>query len=66
MKASEKGGWKVGIMGMSRPSGYTYNPDGSWAHQRQISMNGKIDHFELPDHFQFGVFCDLKPKRLKI
>ncbi|MBB4404280.1 MULTISPECIES: type II toxin-antitoxin system HipA family toxin [Rhizobium/Agrobacterium group] len=42
---------------------YAYNPDGSWTHQHQMSLNGKRDHFELSDLIQFGVFCDLKPKK---
>jgi serine/threonine-protein kinase HipA len=40
-----------------------YNPDGSWTQQHQMSLNGKRDHFELSDLIQFGVFCDLKPKK---
>ena len=42
---------------------YAYNPDGSWTHQHQMSLNGKRDHFELSDLIRFGVFCDLKPKK---
>ncbi|MBN9142326.1 MAG: hypothetical protein BGP00_21300 [Novosphingobium sp. 63-713] len=30
-----------------------------------MSLNGKRDHFELSDLIQFGVFCDLKPKKAK-
>jgi serine/threonine-protein kinase HipA len=28
-----------------------------------MSLNGKRDHFELSDLIQFGVFCDVKPKK---
>ncbi|WP_328358002.1 HipA domain-containing protein [Mycobacterium sp. NBC_00419] len=39
---------------------YAYNPDGSWTHQHQMSLNGKRDRFELSDLLEFGVFCGLK------
>lgn len=42
---------------------YAYNPDGSWTHQHQMSLSNKRDNFELADLVQFGVFCDLKPKK---
>jgi len=42
---------------------YAYNPDGSWTHQHQMSLNGKRDGFDLSDLIQFGVFCGMKPKK---
>lgn len=42
---------------------YAHNPEGSWGHQHQMSLNGKRDRFELSNVVQFGVFCDLKPKK---
>ncbi|OYU70412.1 MAG: toxin HipA [Alphaproteobacteria bacterium PA2] len=42
---------------------YAYNPDGSWTHQHQMSLNGKRDHFDLADLVRFGAYCDLKPKK---
>jgi len=42
---------------------YAYNPDGSWTHQHQMSLNGKRDKFELSDLIQFGAFCGMKKKR---
>lgn len=44
---------------------YAYNPDGSWTHQHQMSLNGKRDHFELDDLVRFGVFCGFKPPRAR-
>ena len=40
--------------------GYAYNPEGSWTHQHQMSLNGKRDHFELADLVAFGAFCGIK------
>lgn len=42
---------------------YAYNPDGSWTHQHQMSLNGKRDHFDLADLVAFGGFCGFKPKK---
>lgn len=42
---------------------YAYNPDGSWTHQHQMSLNGKRDNFQLSDLIQFGAFCGMKRKR---
>lgn len=44
---------------------YAYNPDGSWTHQHQMSLNGKRDHFELDDLVRFGVFCGFKSPRAR-
>ena len=44
---------------------YAYNPDGSWTHQHQMSLQGKRDHFELDDLIGFGRFCGLKPAKAK-
>ncbi|TWT17280.1 type II toxin-antitoxin system HipA family toxin [Luteimonas marina] len=42
---------------------YAYNPDGSWTHRHQMSLNGKQDHFEMMDLVEFGAFCGLKPAK---
>jgi serine/threonine-protein kinase HipA len=42
---------------------YAYNPNGSWTHQHQMSLNGKRDGFDLSDLIRFGVFCGMKPKK---
>jgi len=44
---------------------YAYNPEGSWTHQHQMSLNGKRDHFEMADLLDFGAFCGLKPARAR-
>lgn len=44
---------------------YAYNPDGSWTHQHQMSLNGKRDHFEMTDLIQFGEFCGIKSPKAK-
>ncbi len=42
---------------------YAYNPDGSWTHRHQMSLNGKQDQFEMMDLVEFGAFCGLKPAK---
>ena len=44
---------------------YAYNPEGSWTHRHQMSLNGKQDHFELADLVQFGGFCGIKPAQAR-
>lgn len=41
---------------------YSYNPDGSWTHQHQMSLNNKRDQFTYEDLIKFGAYCDLKEK----
>jgi serine/threonine-protein kinase HipA len=57
---NQKGEWRLSP---AFDVSYAYNPDGSWTHQHQMSLSGKRDHFDLSDLVEFGVFCDLKPKR---
>lgn len=42
---------------------YSYNPDGIWTNQHQMSLNGKRDQFEFSDLLQFGAFCGMKQKK---
>nr|WP_307774129.1 HipA domain-containing protein [Luteimonas salinisoli] len=44
---------------------YAYNPQGTWTHQHQMSLNGKQDHFELADLVEFGAFCGMKPGKAR-
>ncbi|MFT3756873.1 MAG: type II toxin-antitoxin system HipA family toxin [Pseudoxanthomonas sp.] len=42
---------------------YAYNPVGSWTHRHQMSLNGKLDDFDMADLVEFGVFCGIKPAK---
>jgi len=44
---------------------YAWNPDGSWTHQHQMSLNGKRDYFELADLVQFGAYCGMKAAKAR-
>jgi serine/threonine-protein kinase HipA len=33
---------------------YAHNPDGAWTQRHQMSLNGKLDHFERADLIAFG------------
>ena len=44
---------------------YSYNPDGFWTSQHQMSLNGKRDGFELGDLVAFGEFAGLKKRKMK-
>ena len=44
---------------------YSYNPDGAWTAQHQMSLNGKRDGFELEDLIAFGARAGLKERKLK-
>ena len=44
---------------------YSYNPQGSWTSQHQMSLGGKRDGFELSDLISFGEFSGLKARRMK-
>lgn len=57
---NQKGEWRLSP---AFDVSYAYNPDGSWTHQHQMSLSAKRDHFDLSDLVEFGVFCDLKPKK---
>lgn len=57
---NRKGEWRLSP---AFDIGFAYNPDGSWTHQHQMSLNGKRDHFERDDLMQFGAFCGMKPRK---
>lgn len=44
---------------------YSYNPDGAWTSQHQMSLNGKTDGFGLDDLLSFGRLADLKTTETK-
>lgn len=44
---------------------YSYNPQGEWTSQHQMSINGKRDNFELDDLVQLGSKADLKKSKSK-
>lgn len=39
---------------------FSYNPDGAWTSQHQMSLNSKTDGFGIDDLLSFGKFADLK------
>jgi serine/threonine-protein kinase HipA len=41
---------------------YAWNPDGSWTHRHQMSLNGKRDGFAREDLFTFARFAGFKLK----
>lgn len=57
---NRKGEWRLSP---AYDVSYAYNPDGSWTHQHQMSLNGKRDGFALSDLIEFGIFCGFKPKK---
>lgn len=59
---NQKGEWRLSP---AYDVGYAYNPDGSWTHQHQMSLNGKRDNFEMADLIGFGEFCGIKPQKAK-
>ncbi len=59
---NRKGEWRLSP---AFDIGFSYNPDGSWTHQHQMSLNGKRDHFELDDLLRFGLFCGMKPRKAR-
>lgn len=44
---------------------YSYNPQGSWTSQHQMSLNSKRDGFDLSDLIVFGEVAGLKERRMK-
>ena len=44
---------------------YSYNPQGLWTSQHQMSLNGKRDGFDLIDLIAFGEFAGLKARKMK-
>ncbi|MAB13561.1 MULTISPECIES: type II toxin-antitoxin system HipA family toxin [Parvibaculum] len=42
---------------------YSYNPNGDWTHQHQMSLNGKRDHFTYDDLIAFGAYCGFKERK---
>lgn len=57
---NRKGEWRLSP---AYDVSYAYNPDGSWTHQHQMSLNGKRDGLALSDLIEFGIFCGFKPKK---
>jgi serine/threonine-protein kinase HipA len=45
---------------------YSYNPDGSWTGQHQMSMNGKRDNFRFEDFTSIARVAGLKRGRDKV
>ena len=43
---------------------YSYNPQGAWTSQHQMSINGKRDHFELVDFYALGAMANLKDHKI--
>jgi serine/threonine-protein kinase HipA len=41
---------------------YSYNPQGSWPNQHQMSINGKRDNFESSDFFALATVAGIKKK----
>ncbi|MEG9862725.1 MAG: type II toxin-antitoxin system HipA family toxin [Parvularculales bacterium] len=44
---------------------YSYNPNGSWTSQHQMSLGGKRDGFEISDFVAFGKIAGLKELKVK-
>jgi serine/threonine-protein kinase HipA len=44
---------------------YSYNPDGAWTSEHQMSLNGKRDGFDTDDLVAFGKLSGLKKRRLR-
>jgi serine/threonine-protein kinase HipA len=44
---------------------FSYNPEGAWTGQHQMSVNGKQDGFELNDLISLGRHAHLKTRRAK-
>jgi len=44
---------------------YSYNPQGSWTSQHQMSLNGKRHGFDLSDLVAFGKVAGLKERKTK-
>ncbi len=44
---------------------YSYNPQGSWTSQHQMSLGGKRDGFDLNDLIAFGKFAGMKARKMK-
>jgi serine/threonine-protein kinase HipA len=44
---------------------YSYNPDGDWTNEHQMSLAGKTEGFQLEDLLEFGKFADLKTGEVK-
>ena len=44
---------------------YSYNPEGFWTSQHQMSIGGKRDGFESSDLIAFGKFAGFKARRMK-
>lgn len=44
---------------------YSYNPDGVWTSQHQMTLNGKRDRFDTADLLQFAASGGVKNKRAK-
>lgn len=44
---------------------YSWNKDGEWTNQHQMSINGKRDHFQINDFFECGKTALLKRSRVR-
>ena len=44
---------------------YSYNPDGAWTSEHQMSLNGKTTAFEIDDLIALGRYADIKPGKTK-
>ncbi|MCA8833501.1 MAG: type II toxin-antitoxin system HipA family toxin [Proteobacteria bacterium] len=44
---------------------YSFNPNGAWTSQHQMSLCGKRDGFDRDDLLRFGKYADLKTARIK-
>jgi serine/threonine-protein kinase HipA len=42
---------------------YSYNPKGDWTVRHQMSLNGKLDHFEMSDFLACAKVASLKRGR---
>lgn len=44
---------------------YAYNPKGQWTSRHQMSLNGKLDEFDLSDVYAAGEFSGLSKQKVK-
>ena len=56
----KRGGWSLSP---AFDVTYSYNPDGAWTSQHQMSLNGKRDGFALDDFNDFGRTASMKRGR---
>ena len=58
---------KEGIWRLSRAFdvAYSYNPDGAWTSQHQMSLNGKRDGFVVDDLLALGELAGFKKRKAR-